>query len=349
MYDEKIATFILKRRFILLIALLLITIFFALQLGKVNVTTRLNDLLPQSHSFVKFHNEVRDTFGGANVMFIKVTVKEGDIFNPETLEKIKFISNECTFLPGVDRFKVSAMALKKTKDFRATNWGLEIKALMWPDIPQTKEEIDYLKTAVYSNDMVYGSMVSIDSKSALISMQFREDMELDYPAIFKEVRKLCDEVKDENTETFIAGNTMIRAYIYDYLSQTKIIFGITLLAMVFLLFIYTRTLQMVTMPIISAVLSAVWGLGFVGLVGFNLDPLVFVVPLLITARAISHSVQFNERFIEEYHELGSVSDATHASIKALLFPRACRYINRCRRHCRAYCDTDSALAETGFA
>ena len=35
----------------------------------------------------------------------------------------------------------------------------------------------------------------------------------------------------------------------------------------------------------------------------NLDPLVLVIPLLITARAHSHSVQSMERYHEEYHRL----------------------------------------------
>ena len=317
MFNEKIARFIINKRFMLIAILLIITIFFALQIGKVQIATRLDDLLPQKHPFVQFHNEVRDIFGGSNVMFIMVSVKEGDIFNLKTLQKIKIISDEAMFLPGADRYKVFSIAQKKVKDFRATDWGLETKPIMWPRIPQTKEEMDYLKVSIYSNDTVYGSMVSLDSQGALISIQFREDVELDYPGIFKEVNKLCEAATDENTRVSMAGSTMVRAYVYDYLNETNIIFGITALAMVILLLVYTRSFQMVAMPMLSTIISAVWGLGFIGLMGFNLDPLVLVVPLLITARTLSHSVQFNERFIEEYRKVGSIQKAVHTSVKAL--------------------------------
>ena len=50
-------------------------------------------------------------------------------------------------------------------------------------------------------------------------------------------------------------------------------------------------------------MSAIWGLGFTALMGYQLEPLVLVIPMLITARAVSHSVQFVERFYEEYERL----------------------------------------------
>jgi len=320
MFEDKIAKFIVKNRFLLIATMAIITVFFVFQIHKVELKTDLSDLLPQKHEYVKLHNEVRDTFGGANILFIKIAVKEGDIFNPETLQKIKTVSEELMFLPGADRYKVVSIAQRKVKDFKATDWGMEIKPLMWPDIPETKEELEYLKNSIYTNDMVYGSMVSIDSRAALISVQFRENEKLDFKAIFTRVNQLCDSISDTNTDVAVAGETMIRGYIYSFLGQTKLIFIITVFAVLFLLFIYTRQLQMVLMPSISACISAVWGLGFVGILGYNLDPLVLVVPLLITARTISHSVQFNERFIEEYAKTQNVRESTEATVKALFYP-----------------------------
>jgi predicted RND superfamily exporter protein len=163
-------------------------------------------------------------------------------------------------------------------------------------------------------------MVSIDSKSALVSAQFREDEDLDFKKIFQQVRQLCNAISDANTDVSVAGETMIRGYIYSFLGQTKCIFIVTVFAVLLLLFLYTRKLQMVVMPSISACVSAVWGLGFVGILGYDLDPLVLVVPLLITARTISHSVQFNERFIEEYEKNNDIKESTKATIIALFYP-----------------------------
>ncbi len=55
-------------------------------------------------------------------------------------------------------------------------------------------------------------------------------------------------------------------------------------------------------PTITGLLAAIWGLGFINLIGFALDPLMLVVPFLITARAVSHAIQMHDRYYEEYQK-----------------------------------------------
>src|SRR5262245_55705678 len=53
-------------------------------------------------------------------------------------------------------------------------------------------------------------------------------------------------------------------------------------------------------PTLTGVIAAFWGLGFVEIIGFALDPLILVMPFLITARAVSHAIQMHDRYYEEY-------------------------------------------------
>jgi predicted RND superfamily exporter protein len=85
----------------------------------------------------------------------------------------------------------------------------------------------------------------------------------------------------------------------------------------------------VFLPLSGAVVNVVWGLGFAAWMGYALDPLVLVVPMLITARAISHSVQFVERFYEEYEELGDKEQACIRSMAELLLPGTMAILTDC--------------------
>ena len=88
-----------------------------------------------------------------------------------------------------------------------------------------------------------------------------------------------------------------------------------------LLALYFRRFYGVIMPFTGAMVSAIWGLGFTALMGYQLEPLVLVIPMLITARAVSHSVQFVERFYEEYERLnGDKYEAIITSMAELLLP-----------------------------
>ena len=98
------------------------------------------------------------------------------------------------------------------------------------------------------------------------------------------------------------------------------IFALTLVVSVLLLWAYFRRFYGVFLPMSGALVNVIWGLGFAAWVGYNLDPLVLVVPMLLTARAISHSVQFVERFYEEYEALGDKDEACIRSMAELLLP-----------------------------
>jgi len=76
----------------------------------------------------------------------------------------------------------------------------------------------------------------------------------------------------------------------------------------------------VLIPLFSGTLSTVWALGFAGLLGFTIDLLMIVVFLLITARALSHSVQSMERYHEEYFRLGDKQAAIMQSYMGLFSP-----------------------------
>ena len=94
----------------------------------------------------------------------------------------------------------------------------------------------------------------------------------------------------------------------------------SIVTMFIILWFEFKSWQGVVIPILSGGLSAIWGLGFGGLFGLSLDPLVLVIPLLISARAHSHSVQSMERYHEEYHRLKDKDQAIVKSYTEIYAP-----------------------------
>lgn len=113
---------------------------------------------------------------------------------------------------------------------------------------------------------------------------------------------------------------MLYAWVQHYYPAILLILVLTALTIALLLAFYFRTLIGVLVPLFSGLLSALWALGFAGLCGFHLDPLVLVVFVLITARALSHSVQSMERYHEEYARLGDKHAAIVSSYLRLFDP-----------------------------
>jgi predicted RND superfamily exporter protein len=316
---RRLAEFVVRRRLPVLLITLLITIFFGYFSLKVEIYTAFSDLLPQNHPYVKLHNQFGRIFGGANIVLLSVEVSQGDIFNPKALEKIKKLTEVIEFSPGVNNYQIFSIARQKVKDVRATAWGIEVQPVMWPKVPQTQEAVEQLRSLVYANPTIIGRLVSEDGKAALISASFFEER-LDYGTLFRRIRQAIGEVEDQNTKVYAAGEPILYGWIYYHLRQIGFIIALTCLTILGLLILYYRNLNGVVIPMLSAFVTFIWGTGFNALLGYNFEPLVLVVPFLIAARTISHSIQFRERFFEELERWGDKEKAAVECTAGLLMP-----------------------------
>jgi predicted RND superfamily exporter protein len=80
-----IEVFVFYHPKVFLSAILVATLFFASRIPYLEMYSNFADLLPQEHPYIQLHNDVKDTFGGANNVVVALSVEEGDIFNSDTL------------------------------------------------------------------------------------------------------------------------------------------------------------------------------------------------------------------------------------------------------------------------
>jgi hypothetical protein len=84
------------------------------------------------------------------------------------------------------------------------------------------------------------------------------------------------------------------------ISKVNFILAGTALMIPVLLFWAYRSFWATLIVPSAGLISGIWGLGFMALMGYNLDPLIFVMPFLIALMAFRHSHQLYNRFYEEY-------------------------------------------------
>jgi predicted RND superfamily exporter protein len=294
---KKFADFIIDKRWWILALISLMSFFFVYKVKDLKVYTKFADLLPQGHAYIKVHNKIRAQFGGANTVNMVLQVRDGDIFNPTTLQKIKDITDELYLIPGVDRFKILSLAVNLLFDMVTTSGGFDFIPLMFPDIPKTTEEIETLKDRVYAS-VFYGSFVWFDKKRTLITADFFED-EIDYTLVFRALRNIQEKYEDDNHILSINGEPLHLGYVDSYVWPVFRIMIISFIIMFILFYYWYRSLRATVIPFLAAFVSGIWGLGFMCLLGYNLDPLILVFPFMIASRAACHTVQVIKRYTEE--------------------------------------------------
>lgn len=299
----------------------LVTVFFATRIPGLKMYSDFADLLPQEHAYIQLHNEIRDTFGGANVVIVGVGVDEGSIFTNETLGLIHRLTQEVDSLPGVNHNLVSSLTHRTARKVWLTEQG-DINSEPYYDplkATYSTTELAQMENDVRANPRIYGLLVSPDLKSALIKGTLNEGA-LDYRATFDQLQAIRAAETREGITIYATGQPALVGWVYSYLSQIIQIFLYTVLIMLALLIAYFRRYYGVVIPLIGITISSIWGLGVIALLGYNLDPLTLVIPFLISARALSHGIQLVERYYYELPDAATPQQAARNTFDSLFRP-----------------------------
>lgn len=293
--------FLLRHRVGVCLFILLGTLFFGYQVFHLRIHTDFFQLYPASHPYIRLYKQYRKMFGTANVLQVVLEVQEGDIYTIDTLKKVDGLTRGLMNTRGVNPFQVTSLTHPSVKDIAIAPSGISALPLV-RKLPASEGELQSIRKKVYSATGVLGVHVSLDDKAALITAGLWEEG-TDFDYLWTRVHELVETYQDANTRLYVTGYPMLYAWVHHYNPAILLVIGLTTAVIVLLLWFYFRTLIGVLVPLFSGILSSLWALGAAAIFGFNLDPLVLVVFVLITARALSHSVQSMERYHQEYARL----------------------------------------------
>jgi len=322
---ERFALFCMKFRVPVLAIVLAITAVLATFAVRIDVKTVFEDLQPGSHPYIKVHEEFKQTFGGTSVITFMIQSTKGDIFQMPVLEQIHALTQGLYKIDAINEFQIYSIAGKKLKEVRASTEGIQSFPYMWPNLPESQADIERIKEAILRSPLVYGPFVSKDLSATLITVDFFDSL-LEYNLAYEQAYELVHRLDNDAVDISLVGNPILYGWVNHYLPETMKLVSIAGLIFLLLLFLINRTWRGTLLPILAGAISAIWALGVAKLVGIHFDPLVVVVAMLITARAVSHSVQMITRFHEEIDSVkGHEEDldsytAAKVTLKDLLRP-----------------------------
>jgi uncharacterized protein len=338
---EAYLRFLLRNRLAVTLVIAAMTIFFAYQCSQIKIIANFIDFYPSAskitifgrdikirdgHPYINIYNDFRRMFGSANVLTAILEVKNGDIYNPTTLQKLDQMTRWMTETRGVVPYQIASIAHPKMKSITTVEGAIQIREVFYPGVPKTQADADRVKFAVYSTKGIRGIYVSEDDTAALVNAGFwEEDLDVDY--LWHRMHELQSQVEDDNHTVYFTGFPWLQTSILRYVPEVRQVFLVTCAALTFLLWNYFRSWPGVWVPIFSGLLSCIWALGLVPLLGLNLDPLILVVPVFLSARALSHSVQSMDRYHEEYHRTHDRHTAIVESYSHLFPPAIVSILN----------------------
>jgi predicted RND superfamily exporter protein len=309
---ERYTRWVVRHPYWVLLGVTAVTIWLLLGFGKLVTDFDVEHSLPDDHPFIQIDRTIRAEFGGRNTIIIGIVPREGDVWRPEILDIVQQVTLTALRLPDIMQQNVVSLAAPAVRHVSDEGGALKVDYLM-REVPRTPEEIAELRRKLESDPSLAGMLVTPDQRAALVILDFYTREGVQHDELARTALGLAKPFANAPVDFHFAGEPMLAFSNLDQVAwmQGRIPWTFGVIALMMLLSF--RSLQGMFIPMLTATLSTLWALGFMGHVGIPIDTWNSAVPILLIAVAAAHSAQMLKRYIEEVVRLG---DNTAAVIES---------------------------------
>ncbi|MGE8336483.1 efflux RND transporter permease subunit [Pseudomonas laurylsulfatiphila] len=311
-------------------AVLVFFLLVSLVLGYFALTVRpdasFSRMIPTGHSFIanylKFEEVLR---AQSNVLRVVVENPSGEILTKGFLQTLQEATDRIFYIPGVDRGNLKSLWTPNALWAEVTTEGLRSGRVIPDTYDGSPEALAQVRQNIQRANMV-GSFVATDFRSAIIRVPLLErnpqtGEPLDYGAFSKALEtEVRDHFAAQGVNVRVIGFAQIIGDLLAASADIALFFAITVGLITAMLLWYCRCWRSTLVTVLTCLLTVVWQLGLLGLLGFGLDPYSILVPFLIFAIGISHAVQNINLMMSEMSAGATSLQASQRTFRALFIP-----------------------------
>ncbi len=313
MNSSRLATFVIRLRWVIIALFSALTVYFALQLPKAEMDTEMKNQLPEDLPTRVNLNKIEELFGGTDMAM--VVVSADDILEKSTLTQVRDISEGMGAISECER----TVSLFTAKDLSGELGELVVEPAV-PGIPETAEEKKLLRKRLSDNQLVYGNLISKDFQYA-VAICFLSPEASDASLISK-LRTLAQETPGQG-EALVGGMPLTRvALTQDMRKDMKRFLPIGLLIMLVFLLTCFRQARGVILPFLMTVMAIIVTMGLIPLLGWKIHTVTILLPVILLAVANDYGIHIMARYQEDNapgNQLGS-RELAHRGVVELARP-----------------------------
>ncbi|MFM0394968.1 efflux RND transporter permease subunit [Paraburkholderia phytofirmans] len=274
----------------------LLSFLLSISATKLTANASFESMIPQSHPYIRNYLDNKDSLRGlGNSVRVVVETKNGTIFDPTYIEKLKQINDALFLIPGVDRSWMKSLWAPSVRWTEVTEQGFQAGPVMPDHYDGSANSREALRQNIGLAGLV-GNLVGNDFKSStLVVPLLDKDPEtgkpLDYVAFSNQLKQKVLSQADRNTVIRVVGFAELASDLIAGLRQVVLFFGISIAIATVIMLAYTRCWRSTLILVGCSLMSVVWMLGLMHLLGYTLDPYSILVPFLVFAIGLSHGAQ----------------------------------------------------------
>ncbi|MFH2037590.1 MAG: MMPL family transporter, partial [Candidatus Zixiibacteriota bacterium] len=306
--------FAVNNPWIVIIGVVLITAFFAMQIPDIKIDTDPENMLEVDEPARVFDHQTKEDFSISDFIAVGV-VDENGAFTKKLLTNVYRIMEEVAEIDGVKADDILAPSM--VDDIIQTDGILEVKTLLENE-PESDEQAQYILSRIKQNPILRGKLASDDGKAIAMFIPI-ESKNMSH-RIAGEIQEIIDR-HSTGEEYFIAGLPVAEdsfgAEMFRQMGISAPMAG----AIIFLLMLlFFRNIKIVIAPMIVAIASVIWAMGLLIMTGNTVHIMSSMIPIFLIPIAVLNSIHIISEFHDRYQKYKHKKSTIKNTISELFVP-----------------------------
>ncbi|OQP58541.1 efflux RND transporter permease subunit [Niastella populi] len=300
---EKIARFILRSRWTLLIILLACTVVMGYHASKVQMSYEFTRAIPTDNPKYQAYQAFRSQFGeDGNLMAIGITTDK--LFQAPVFNDYAALAKDIRNVTAVEDVLSVPAATNLVKD--AMNEKLNAVPV-FPGRPVTQPELDSMAAVFFSLPFYQGLMYDPASNTYMMGIRINKDVlnSKRRNVVVAKIVEIADAFgKKHNLEMHYSGLPLIRTNLATKVAAEMQLFllGSIILSAIILL-IFFRSLSATAISLAVVIIGVIWCMGTIEWMGYKITLLTGVIPPLIVVIGIPNCIYFLNKYHTAYNDI----------------------------------------------
>ncbi|WP_224999266.1 RND family transporter [Cesiribacter sp. SM1] len=316
---EFLSYFILRYRLYLLIAVALVTAFFAAQIPRLELSYDFTQVVPPEDPDMIFLQNFKDEFGeDGNILVIGM--QDSSLYTPTNFRRYLYMSQEMQKVRGVQA--VLSLPLLPRLERNDSLRSFEPKPI-FTEVPDSQAQLDSL-LQVALDQRIYSRQLINPANGATL-MVLTVDMDV---ISSPDRQRLMDDILmvsglfEENTgiKMHYAGVPFVRSVMSGKVQQElKLFLLLSVVVTAIILFAFFRSLKAVAFPMVVIIVMIIWSLGTLVLFGYKITLLTGLIPPIIVVIGIPNCIYLLNKYHQEFAKTGDQMKALSHIVRRIGF------------------------------
>lgn len=293
-------TRILRKPKLIIGLIVLLTIFFLIQLPNIKVNNDLEVFLPNGDPIKITDDKIDKIFGSSDVISLALKSMGSTILTTDNLDIIKVLVEEIEGVKNIDEVN----SLTNADYVEGIAGGMKVSELVPGKIKNEKDLLDIKEKLFSWQDMFQDTFYSKDLKSTMINIKLVQGISPeDKKEAFYAIQDILQKNRSDNFKYYIAGAPAVTILLEESTrGDLAVLIPFVILVVLATLYFSFKKIGGVILPLLVVGISVIWTMGLMALLNIQLTMLAVVIPVLLIAVGSAYGIHIISHYYDELAE-----------------------------------------------